>query len=138
MKGTKTNFLLISCILFLGISCSRVDEPEKEINATEVIKSNLNGLWVEIEPCDSCNTYQFSEDSIIQFNTSSKERLFAYFEVVMPSLIKITRDWEIEESKRITENKIFFLTTDTLEIKRFLPVDHGLTEFENIKIYKTR
>ena len=136
----KKNVLCFLILLSFSLgSCLKDEQPEKDGNYDDVLKSKLNALWMQIEPCDSCYTVQFTEhDSIILINTISKERLLATFEVISKDSIKIMRDWELEESKLVTFNRLLFYSDDTLEILKFLPVDYGVADFEDIKLHKTK
>lgn len=103
------------------------------------IHDQLIGKWTEYAPCKSCNTFLFTQsDSIIQINTKTNERLFAYFEITSNNTIKVKRDWELEDSKQITNHEIHFYSNDTLEISQFLPVDYGLFGFEDVKLVRNK
>jgi hypothetical protein len=117
--------------IFLDINNIHYNESE--------IKMKLVGTWIEQMPCDSCNTFQFSDnDSIIQINNLSGEKLPATYQIISDDSIMVTRLWEIEQNKKTTSHEIIFHSSDTLEILQFLPVDFGLTGFENVKLYKSK
>lgn len=127
------NLLKILGILIIGISCSK-DEPE-EIT----LRDKLIGNWIEVLPCDSCNTFTFTEDdTIFQKNNLDNNILTSSYQFITNDSIIVTRNWEIEESKKTSKHKLNFYTNDTLEIKQFLPVDYGITGFEDIKLNKTK
>ncbi len=133
MKQVLINLLLLCSLSALG-GCEG-DRPEEKKDFT--VKSKLVGTWIEQLPCDSCNTIMFTDmDSVIQISNLSGERLPATFQILPNDSIKVTRFWEIENHKKATSHKILFNSTDTLKILQFLPVDFGLTGFDDVKLVK--
>ena len=125
--------LFLAGFLLFATNCSN-DEPEKE----QTLKDKLIGNWTELLPCENCNTFTFLQnDSIIQTTKSDDTTYSLSFVVINKDTIQVSRNWDIEQVKKTTKHKIVFLSNDTVIINQFLPVDFGITGFEDIKLTKS-
>ena len=122
MKKVKGLYQLMFILLLL--SC------EKEAGNGETLKNILIGEWVEVSPCESCNTLTFSTNGTIYLKYISDVTTYLfYYQTVSSNSIKVVRDWDIEENKKTTVHEVTFLTTDTLLLRQFMAVDYGITGF---------
>ena len=101
--------------------------------STKNLSGELIGTWIEISPCDSCRTYTFTKtDSIFLTAWYDNVVYKMSYMVVNEDSIQVTRLWDIELSKKTTTNNVVFLSSDTIRINQFLPVDIGITGFEDV------
>lgn len=123
------NYLIFIFVLFA--SCS-----ENDSNRTENVNEKLLGNWIEVSPCESCNTLRFSKDTIF-LEFKSDDRIYEiYYEIVAENSIEVTRLWDIEESKKTTIHEFEFLNQERMLIKQFMPSDAGTTGFTDIELIK--
>lgn len=128
-----TNLIILTSIFLIGICCSK-ENSEKN----QTINNKLIGEWIEISPCDLCNTLTFSDnDTIYQKSKWDKTSLRLFYQLLTEDSVKVIRNWEIEPKNKTTNHKIVFYSNDTIVIKQFMAVDFGITGFEDIKLYKT-
>lgn len=133
-------------LLVLGIICTTfcatcndigkndINEPSKE----QTLKDKLIGKWTELSPCEKCKTFTFLQnDSIYQTVKSDDTTYSLSYVVINNDSIQVTRNWDIEQAKKTTKHKVVFLSIDTIKINQFLPVDFGITGFEDIKLIKS-
>ncbi len=126
----KFNYLLLLILQLVG--CSQNDSNEMQNSQDEII-----GTWTEISPCEFCNTLNISRDTIFLKNKSDERTYKMLYRFELKNHIHVTRLWEIEEDKRSTRHEIKFLTDGTLILQQFMPVDFGITGFEDITLSKT-
>lgn len=127
----KFNYLLV--LFLLLISCSNSEQVEKQ-----KLKDILLGEWIEISPCESCNTLIFSPNDTIYLKNQSDTRVYRmHYQIISNDSIEVTRIWDIEENKKTTNHKAIFLTNEILLLNQFMPVDYGITGFEDIKLTKS-
>ena len=134
LNDMKMINLLLTGFLLFGISCSK-DEPEKE----QTLKEKLIGKWTEVSPCESCNTFTFLQNDSILQTVKFDDTIYSLFYVVLDNdSIQVTRNWDIEQTKKTTKHKVVFLSSDTIRIIQFLPVDFGITGFEDVTLTKSK
>ncbi len=126
--------LFLAGFLLFAINCSK-DETDKE----QTLKDKLIGKWIEVSPCENCNTFTFSQNDSIFQTVKSDDTIYSLFYVVLnDDSIQVTRNWDIEQTKRTTKHKVIFLSSDTIRINQFLPVDFGITGFEDVILTKSK
>jgi hypothetical protein len=97
----------------------------------------LIGTWIEVSPCDSCRTYTFTEtDSIFLIARYDNFVYKMSYYVVNEDSIQVIRLWDIEPSKKTTTNNVVILSSDTIRINQFLPVDLGIIGFQDVVLTK--
>jgi hypothetical protein len=126
--------LFLAGILLFATSCCK-DEPEKE----PTLKDKLIGKWIEVSPCENCNrTYTFSNNDTIYLKSKWDETIYpSFYQAISNDSILVIRNWEIEAKKKTTKHKVVFYSNDTVLINQFLPVDFGITGFEDITLAKS-
>jgi hypothetical protein len=129
----KTINLLLAGLILFGASCSN-DEPTQE----PTLKDKLIGKWIELYPCDSCRTFTFSKNDTVYQKSVWDETIYSsFYKVISSDSIMIIRNWDIEAEKKKTSHKIVFMSSDTINIIQFLPVDVGITGFEDVILTKS-
>lgn len=121
--------------LLIASNCSK-----EFIEGYLVLDNKLVGKWGELSPCESCkNYYIFSHNSITFANQHYETDYFnkeASYAFINGDSIQVTRNYEIELSRKITKHKVVFLSSDTIRIEQFRAVDYGITGFEDVTLTK--
>lgn len=128
LKTAKFLYLMV----FIACASCRAEHVE------ETMKSRLMGIWIEVEPCKGCSELHFGDNSIAQKHKFNPEELLASYKIVGKDSIEVTRLWDIEANKKVTRHQIRFLSSDSIVIKAFSPVDYGITGFEDIKMIRVK
>lgn len=117
----------------LNLNCKK---DEGSLNEKQLI-GKLIGEWIETSPCDSCLSIAFNaDDTIFLYNNLDNTILTLTYQVISKDSIEVVRNWEIELDRKKTKHRAIFFTNDTLEITQFLAVDHGITGFDDIKLFR--
>lgn len=130
---------IIAALFFY--SCNELLTPLPELpantNDLEVIHSNLIGKWADITSKGSYLIIHISDDEISIHDQYDDDVLMANYQLISTDSMKIDRQWRLEAGKSNTENE-FSLSRgkDTLIIRNFLPVDYGISQFQDVKLCK--
>lgn len=123
-------FYLLSIIL---ISCNKSDSVEDRN-----LSDKISGEWIEISPCEGCNTLTFSNKDTIYLKKQSDPKIYKmFYQLKSTDIIEVTRLWEIEDSKKTSSHKIENSSDNVLFLEQFMPVDYGTTGFDDITLTKS-
>ena len=115
------------------MSCDKNDSIESQNLNVEIL-----GDWIEISPCEDCNTLTFSKEDTIYLKNQSDPTIYKLlYHLEKTDSIKVIRLWEIEDSKKTSTHKIGISPNNILFLEQFMPVDYGVTGFEDITLTKS-
>lgn len=133
-NSSNSNLAALYClpvIFLLVVGCS------DSLSQEQRIAQNLLGKWLEISPCESCSTLTFSSNDTIYLSYEFDPTVYKiHYQIISDDSIKVTRMWDIEQSKKTTTNKVNFLEENGLFLEQFMAVDAGVTGFQNITLNK--
>lgn len=122
------NKIIQLSLCFVLFSCSKNDDDTLLKNDNKLI-----GKWRELSPCERCKNYYIFSHNSITFANQHYEASYAF---INEDNILVTRNYEIELSRKTTKNKVVFISSDTIRIEQFRAVDYGITGFEDVTLTK--
>jgi len=142
-----TNMTAVAPSWFISILVPKISENAivelivKKNEGSEsylTFKDKLVGKWIEISPCESCHVFTFSQNDTVYQKFKFDNAIYcSHYNVTSEDSIQVVRDWEIEQDKKTTRHNVIFLSNDMIIIEQFMPVDYGITGFNDIKLIKT-
>ena len=129
--------LLVFALSGVVASCSKEvpTEPTEDYGA---IQRQLLGEWYEVLRCDSCRRYTFtSEKEILQQSTNDDYILLHKYTFIDSNTLRISREFDIQDYRKVSNNLLVFLTSDTLVIHDLLAThDTGANKFYDVTMVK--
>ena len=113
---------------------STITDPNLIAHLDTLSKSLILGEWEEFSECKKCHSLNFKSSGELNFiDNLGKTQEDYFYKILSKDSIGVKKG-----SNKFENFKYTFITTDTLEIKQFIPVDYGITGFQDIKLHKTK
>jgi len=111
---------------------STITDPNLIAHLDTISKTLITGEWEEFSECNKCHTLIFKSNGELNFiDNLAKTQENYFYKVLSKDLISVK--WESNTFKSFSYS---FKSTDTLVIKQFLPVDYGITGYQDILLIK--
>ena len=131
--------LLIFALSGVVASCNK-EVPTEPTEDFEAIQRQLLGEWYEVLPCYPCKRrYTFTSEKEIIEQPNCDDCTFLYkYTFIDSTTLRISREWDIEADRKVTDNLLVFITSDTLVIHDFLAneFDIEIDEFRDVTMVK--